>query len=318
MQTTKIKTRTSIIQQLPDFPNFTPLTLEMGEEYNNYYAQFPPYTDFSFGNLVIWLNQYGDLRLSVLNENLVFQFTNLFMQNTPMLSFLGINKVDDTVRELLAYQVSAENPPELSLIPEIVRRCITNHSGIKIIEEQDNANYVLDTFKLSKLEGTNYGKIRRQVKKFQAEYANRFEVKAIDIANLDNASLIVNNIHTWDRLYSHNDQEKQESAVINTTLKHAKDLPFKNLSVFIDGRIEAITIYQELPQVGFVTSNHTKANNNYPNLFNFTVHSLAKLLNEQNIPYINFEQDLGIAGLREHKSGLRPVEFLRHYRIELT
>jgi hypothetical protein len=38
---------------------------------------------------------------------------------------------------------------------------------------------------------------------------------------------------------------------------------------------------------------------------------------EKKVPFLNVEMDLGIPGLRMHKTELRPVDFLRKYSVTL-
>ncbi|MCA9350135.1 DUF2156 domain-containing protein [Candidatus Nomurabacteria bacterium] len=313
-----MKNPNSIFDVMPTFPKFTKFSIALKDDYNKFYAQFPPYSDFSFGNLIIWLNQFRDLEISNLNGNIVYRFTNLFMDEQPMISLLGNTKIDQTLKDLLEYQISIGHPPEISMVPETIKTKVQDIKGLKISEEHGNANYILDTEKLTILPGTHYGKLRRQYSRFTREYCGRYEIKTLDIRDNRNACELVNGIHAWDRLYTKNDQERHESRAINTSLQHAKHLEMSNISVYIDGKLEAIALYQILPQHSYVIGNHTKANLGFKYLFNFTVLSMAKHLHEEGYPYINYEQDLDIPGLKEQKMGLRPINFLKHYKIEIN
>lgn len=299
----------------PTFPQFIELDLSQKETYNQFYSRFPPYSDFSFGNLIIWLNQYHDLHIATLNGNIVLECHNLFENGKYVLTLLGDKEIEKTLDALLAYQRESGHTPGLSMVPQTVINNIVNPQKYDIIYERSNANYILDAAQLAALEGSTYAKLRRQINYFEREYAGRFEISARDIESLEEVKKVVNNIHTWDAIYTHNDQERQESYVINTSLKYARELCFKNLSLVVDGSIQAITLYQMIPQSDYVIGNHTKSNYNYRYAFNYLIHKLAQKLYSEGIPYINFEQDLGIAGLREHKMGLRPIHFLDSYSI---
>jgi len=75
---------------LPAFPAFRRLDLEADRErYNAFFAQFPPYADFSFGSIHIWLDAADDLVACELDGNLVLRFTDVFRDGQLALSVLG-------------------------------------------------------------------------------------------------------------------------------------------------------------------------------------------------------------------------------------
>lgn len=297
------------------FPEFTLYDFSLKDEYNAHYKYFLPYSDFSFGNLAIWLNQYNDLRLSYLNGNLVIECRNLFEDGKHVISLLGTNMVDESFDTLFDYLTTTEQAIRIDLVPEETIAALKNPQKYNILLERDNANYILSTEKLASLEGALYGRIRRQVKGFEREYEGRFTIQEFDITQKEKIHSIINHVHLWDKIYTTNDQEKQESYVINSSLSHATHLGMRNLSLLIDGQIQAIAIYQVIPHREYVIGNHTKSNHQYRNSFNYLLHRLAVELHASGVKHINFEQDLGITGIREHKLGLRPVTFLHHYTV---
>lgn len=298
------------------FPEFTRFGLGLKDDYDKICRQFLPYADFSFGNLAIWLNHFDDLEISLLNDNLITKYTNFFDNNSYTVSILGKTRVDETIDAVFGYLTAHGHPLLLTVIPHTTIAHIKHSERYKITPQRDNYNYILSTEGLANLTGSSYGKLRRQVSRFEREYENRYQVKEFDLSIVSDMKLLINGIHGWDRLYTANDEEKSESLVLNASLNFASDLDIKNLSLLIDGSIHATTFYRQLPQGDHVLANHTKASYAHRNAFNVMVHKLAQHLYSQGIMYINFEQDLGIPGLREHKQGLRPIHFLEHYSIE--
>jgi hypothetical protein len=297
------------------FPEFSNFDMSLKAEYDSIFGEFPPYSDFSFGNLMIWLNQYQDLRLSLLHGNIIVECRNLFEEGKHILSVLGNNSMDATFRSLLRYLADSQQPQVLEMVPETSVEALSNPGVYDIEEERDNFNYILSTGEWSKLEGSRYGKLRRQINNFIHTYEGRFEVKKLDLRDPRTVNTIVNNIHLWDRIYTDNDVEQQESYVMSSSLSNAEALNFHNLSLFIDGQIQAISLYQKIPQSDYVIGNHTKSNYQYRYSFNYLMYELAQQLHERRVAYINFEQDLGLPGLREHKMGLRPIDFLKFYSV---
>lgn len=298
------------------FPASTVFTAALKPAYDQLYAKYPPYADFSFGNLAIWLDQLGDLRISVHGGNIVIECSNLFDAGRHTASVLGTNNVDETIDAVFLHLKDTGQSAHLRMVPESTVESITDTSKYVITEERDNHNYVLSTERLATLSGSSYGKLRRQVRKFESVHAGRFVIKELDLTDASSLLMLVNHMHQWDTIYTYNDQEKQESRAITTALQHAGDLGLRNLSLLVDGTIHAFSLYQPVPQPGWVIGNHTKASHHHKNAFNYLLHRLAATLNEEGVSYINFEQDMGIPGLREHKLGLRPVTFLKSYSVE--
>jgi hypothetical protein len=300
---------------IAQFPDFSFYDFSLKDEYNAIYKEHLPYSDFSFGNLGIWLNQYQDLQISLLNENIVIECRNLFEDGAHILSVLGNNEMDTTFAILFDYLKASGQPSRIDLVPETTIFALKNPEKYRVDLERDNANYILSTENFVSLEGSVNGRLRRQIRGFEREYGNRLSVKEFDLTKEENIRSVINHAHLWDKIYTYNDQEKQESYVINTSLRHAKELEMRNLSLLVDDRIQAIAIYQEIPQNEYVIGNHTKSNHQYRNSFNYLLYALSQELLKRGVRYINFEQDLGIAGIREHKLGLRPVSFLNHYSV---
>lgn len=299
------------------FPHFDPIRLDMREDYNKFYKQFDPYSDFSFGNLIIWLNQYGDLGLSELNGNVVIECHNLFDQGKYMLTMIGQTEVDKTLEAMFSYLREKGEKPELPFLPEVVVKHMRNPDRYEISEDRSSANYILSAEKLSNLRGSECENLRKQVKRFEKQYAGRFEVVEIDLQSSEGVRTLVNGMHIWDTIYTHNDLERQESHVINTALANAGALGFKNLSVLVDGHVQAMALYQNIPQPEYIVCNHMKVNFHYRYISTYLTYALAKRLYASGVPHMNFEQDLGIPGLREHKLRLKPVDFLKIYSVSL-
>ena len=84
---------------IPEFPQFKNLELTDKKEVEKITGKYPPYSDFNFVSMWSW-DIKGEMRLSILNGNLVVRFTD-YITGNPFYSFLGNNEVNDTVEKLL-------------------------------------------------------------------------------------------------------------------------------------------------------------------------------------------------------------------------
>src|SRR6185369_3066931 len=103
---------------IPQFPKFKPIELSDKEEVEGFNDKFPPYSDFNFISRWSW-NLKGEMKLSILNENLVVHFTD-YLSGDSFYSFLGDKKVDETASALLDFSVKKKFRSKLHLIPEVV------------------------------------------------------------------------------------------------------------------------------------------------------------------------------------------------------
>ena len=77
----------------------------------------------------------------------------------------------------------------------------------------------------------------------------------------------------------------------------------------------AFSVWEELPGGIYCQAHFRKADRSYEGLAAYLQHEESRLLADRGYRLMNVEQDLGIPGLRAHKSSLRPCGFLRKYTI---
>ena len=148
---------------IPEFPNFKKLELTDKEEVEKFTSKFPPYSDFNFSNIWAWDLQ-GEMRLSILNNNLVVKFTD-YLNGQPFLSFLGDNMVNETARELIMFSEKNYKTSILKLVPEIIISGL-DKSKFDTISDIDSNDYVYSVKRLSNLNNWEGHSSSRSIKKF--------------------------------------------------------------------------------------------------------------------------------------------------------
>ncbi len=303
-------------RHLPKFPGFVRITLKDKHWYNEFYKNFPPYADFSFGNLMNWLNQHDDLEGSNLNGNLVLRCTNIFMNDERMYCFLGNKRTSSTLESLFEYLHLHNEIMKIRGVPETTVNKIRPWSKKRLIiqEDRDNFEYILDVNKIAYLSGSDVRKLRREVRTFLKDFGSDVLLREINLKT-ETAIEVHNHLLKWERAFSHNDSSKQEAKVIDMLFANRISLDYGCIGLYVAGILEGIAIYQKIPQKKCVVLNHIKVSNEYRYMFDFLIFATAGKLKLQGVQYINFEQDLGIEGLREHKLSLKPVDYLKKYSI---
>jgi len=329
---------------IPSWPYFKKLTLDDRATIKSLTASFPPYSDFNFVSLWTY-NVQDEVEWSILNDNLVVKFQS-YTGDDFFYSFLGTSRRIETVKTLLARSKELGLSDKLSLIPETSicqsepaptgaggtafnprfvgatrgspefaggsRPAPTGFEEFSISEDRDNFDYIFDTEAISSLAGSKFGKERNLVRLFQKTVAN-YQVKLVDISQIDNVNAVTQLFRTWEK--SRGKSEEHEFTAIARLLRDSKNFEgLISLGIYINGQLEAWGV-SEIVGNGYAMAHYRKANANFPGIFTVLEQEMAKELVKQNVKYLNFEQDLGIPGLRHSKEGWRPVAFLKKYTI---
>ncbi len=293
------------------FPNFEPLSLGHKDIVNKLVAKFPPYSDFNFVSLHSW-NIDNSMKVSSLNNNLVVWFKD-YTSKKAFLSFIGDTLVDETLRTLLDYALANSLHHELHLIPEHVVKEIKRPEKFNIKEDRDAHDYIVMALKFSELKGNNYASKRHGINNFNANFAGRVELKKLVVD--DQAVNDINNIfHKWrqDSDKTHQETENELKA-IQRLLNDAQHFNLQVLGVYMDDTLVAYSIYEIADR--YAIGHFEKALKTHPGLYDYLKHQTAMNLHRQGVKYINYEQDLGIEGLRKTKLLLHPEHFLKKYTV---
>ncbi len=302
---------------LPTFPECVPLTIEDRATYEALVATYPPLSNISFPSLHIWWNFDDKLAVSLLHGNLVIYYHIAYDPKNSGHSLIGTHNLEKSFDILFDHLAGQHKPLRLVHIPEFVIKKLTNKTRFNIEEEADYHEYILSSEDLAKLEGSLHGRNRRRINRFLREVKN----KEIGVRELDLSSPVARNqlfktVLKWGKIQtSDNDPDHIEHIALQKTLTHAVALDIRNLGLFINGTICAIVLYHQTLDKRYYILNHLKVDYSIRYTFDYMTHLIAQHAVEQKVPFLNMEMDLGIENLREHKMGLRPVDFFRQYTV---
>ncbi len=304
------------MQSLPLFPTFRKFALDDQSWYNQFYKQFDPYADFSFGNLVVWLDQYDDLLVSSFKGNIIFSSTVLFMENEKIITLLGRDNIPEAIDAIFDFQRTSGQEAVVSGITTVVAaNSELVDAGYSIEADRENFEYLYPSQAWATLESSAMRKLRREVHTYQKEYGDRTDVRPLDLRDEPTVQLIRQQLASWANVFSHNDADHSELQVLERLFSLADQLSYEANGLFVDNHLEAFLIYQRLPQVTTALFSHVKASYKFRYMFDYLLHASAQIVLDQGITQINFEQDLGIIGLRTHKESLKPTSFFEKFTI---
>lgn len=296
---------------IPTFPEFKKLEWGDREAVQQFTSNFQPYSDFNFVSMWAW-NTREKMMLSQLHGNLILLFYD-YITELPFLSFIGTNKVSDTVHSLLDHSILHYSESRLKLIPEEVAAHLCE-SEFNIASDVDSHDYIVPITYLSTISSLprSSDHAARNCKRFLNTYPGH-SVKACTIEDCRKDEYI-ELFKRWAKIKNLDHWELNEYSAFEKFIEN-KDSNNNIVSLHDGDKIMAFATYEILPQK-YAICHFAKADRDYSGVYDGLFFTVAKILRELGIEYWNFEQDLGIPGLRQSKMKYKPEFFLKKFIIE--
>jgi len=295
------------------FPEFSKLTLADREEYESFIKDFPPVADISFGSLMTWWNELYPVKVAQLNGNLVIQYWSHEDEHNSGLSLVGTNKVDESICEIFDYLKSHDFPLRLVYVPNFVIDHVAYPSLFTFSEQLDHQEYVLDLKKFYSLDDMVWFR-RKKVGRQLAQFPDAC-IKELDLANEDSQKSVLDMIDR-SRDLNLTDFGKLEQSALRTSILYGENLGFKNVCLYIEGKLQGVCIYQIPCDEDFVVLNHIKAGSQSLVGYELMAHLFARWFVDHGAKLINANTDAGVMRLRMLMLALGPVSFFRKYKVE--
>ena len=302
---------------IPLFPKFKAIKLEDGKSIRKYAAQHHPYSDFNFTNLWMW-DTTRKRKISMLNGNLVVLFTD-YLTNEPFLSFLGSRRCEETARALIDFARATGISPVLRFVTEESLPELRKTS-LNVEEDNDSFDYVYKVSRLADPLGNKLKEKRHLANRFPREYPNaKFESRALNDSVMQGR--IVSVVRRWENRKKYQNKAynlEHEERAIHRLLTNARTLGREGTlilsGVFLNEEMLGFSV-DEVVSDNYAISHLIKADNSYKGIYEFINERVAEHLAANNVKFWNWQQDLGIKGLRDTKKSYGPVHFLKKYSV---
>ncbi len=291
---------------VPIFPSLRPLTIEDKPLFGEAFRINPPLiSEFTFTNLYAWREPYN-LKISSLDSALILR-----SDKSGLIRFfypIGSSDVKAVIEKIsrdVALCVFIR-------IPQSTATLLENDSRFKIEPDRDNFDYLYLAQDLISLTGRKYDGKRNLIKKFKA--ANIYEYLNLDPANIEECLKFE---EEWCAVKKCDETEglRDERMAINQILENFSLFNLLGGAIRVGGRICAVCVAEKLNPDTLVM-HILKANPDITGLYQ-TITQEFMMRNAIGFKYINFEQDLGVAGLRKSKLSYQPAEMIKKYTISL-
>jgi len=250
-------------------------------------------SEFTFTNLYAWQQKRQVYYLTTDNTLLLFTMNNagqLFLFGPPF----GDNNPLELLGKIIPHISGAERIP-------LQTAALLKTLGMTIHGDHNNADYVYRVDDLCLLRGRKYAKKRNKIKQCLKEYTCTYEK-----ITPDTLAACRSMQDTWCDIRGCREEpglEGEYQAIIATLDKY-QDLPIIGGAIRVNGSICAFAVAEKLHEDTAVW-HFEKALPGMEGLGQLITHWFAKnSLSE--FTYVNREQDLGIAGLRQAKESYYP------------
>lgn len=295
---------------IPKFPEFKKLELSDEEKIGKITKKFPPYSDFNFVSMWSW-NIANKIRISQLHGNLVVHFTDYLIDET-FFSFIGENKISETATELITFSKKHYNVNSLKLIPEEIANSL-DKSKFTILSDVNSHDYIYSIPHLASMNVWPQSSLSKGIRRFIKKYSD-YVIKQYLIKEISKDK--------YEEMF----QKWAKNKKIKNHLELNEYKALKKLLQIDSKNIKIVSIYLNNILIGF-TAHEILANNyamshfakadvsHHSSVYDVLNWEEAKILKNQEIKYYNWEQDLGIQGLRNSKQKYKPSFLLKKFTI---
>jgi hypothetical protein len=297
---------------IPTFPAFKRLELGDGPEVVAHTRRYDPYSDFNFVSLWSW-DTAETFALSRLHGNLVVRLTD-YVTEAPFYTFLGEGALSETAGTLIQRSTVDGMGPSLRLVPEPVALQLDRGQLVHEMDLDGN-DYLLSVNRLRRFEGRDFERRRTEMNRFRRENPV-YQVVRLDLGE---RAVTVAMEALFERWALHKGTasvfELHEYHAFQRFLGAAAKLPETfAIGVQVLDRLAAFAILELLPR-RFAMAHFWKSDFEHPGVYPFLMRQIGELLAEQGRDQLNFQQDLGLAGLRFSKQSYVPAAYLRKYTV---
>jgi uncharacterized protein len=292
------------------YPHFTKLSLENREEIVALTSRFAPYSDFNFSSLFSW-NTDGSTEICLLNGNLVIKLPD-YVTGEPTVSLIGDSQIDESIALLLGDCTS------LNLIPEIVVQSLKQPEKFQISEDRDNFDYIYDLVAVAYMAGGKLKKKRNKVYAVRKAFAGRLTHSTLTEVSLELRSSLEAITTSWsiNSCQSASDL-RQEKKALSTLFANTAKFDLIITLITIDATPVAFSINEIIDEENAIC-HFEKATPAHEQLSSLVASQAAIDLLGFGCSNVNWEQDLGLEGMRKSKMAYQPTTFLKKYTIELA
>lgn len=299
---------------LPVFPQFKALELNNQEAVEQITKQFLPYSDHHFAGMWCW-DTSSQIKISELNGNIAFILHD-YITNEEFYSFLGFNKISETIDALLAQARKSGLTETVKLIPKEIADKV-DQQQYHVEGDRDNYDYIINVSDAIDLGARKNKSTRKSIRNFEDLYSSKSNIRLLDLGEEADLEIIFELFEVWGAKKRIDQSEVDaERIAITRYLEVAPHVKTQTVGLFVDQGLIGFSV-DEIVNNDYAMGHFHKVNVDYKGAYQYLDYAVNLELHKKGIRYINIEQDLGMENLRTAKLGHHPYKMLEKYSVSL-
>lgn len=295
---------------IPEFPKFKKLELSDKEDIEKFTHKFPPYSDFNFTSMWSW-DTHNKMRISQLHKNLVVLFDD-YVSNKPFLSFIGGDRLSETATDLITFSKKQYREPSLKLISEEIAH-VLERSGFIIRADRDAYDYIYSVAHLAKMDSWPASGISKRIRKFVKN--NPGYVISISSVKDIPTDEYIKIFKKWAKNKKVGDHLDLNEYKAFERFLRVEDKNIEVISMHVNDELIGFTLYELLTGHCAISHFVKSDTGSYDGINDVMNWEEAKRLYAKGVKYYNWEQDLGILGLRYSKVKYNPSLLMKKFIV---
>jgi hypothetical protein len=182
--------------------------------------------------------------------------------------------------------------------------------SLHCVEDRDYFDYVYRVSDLAELPGTKYAKIRNRLNKFQKNFT--YSIEDLSEKNMDEVGDFLKRWCLWKDCGSDPMLESERKAIV-FSMAHFFELGLSGVALRIQDSVEAIAVFEQM-NADTAVVHFEKGSPDYDGIYKAVNRETAQRL-QTIVPFVDREEDLGIAGLRQAKLSYHPHHFVEVFHV---
>jgi len=300
--------------KIPLYPDFIPLSLELYNEVQPLLALLTDgISEFTFSNLFLFRNRY-QYRIALLpgglpepQAGLIISGISPIDQGKFFMSPCGFPGAEILKHLFETHDYWKNIPPSLfdSLVNGVPAGQYLETQGITISDDRENFDYLYLRSELAALSGKKFHKKKNLVNAFMKAWPNH-EQRLLEPELIPDAREILNK-------WKEDRGDDADYIPSKESLDMFSDFDMRGAIYYINGKPVAYCLGEGVAGGTIFCIHFEKGLEQYKGIYQYMNQAFAASL-DSGYTYINREQDLGNAGLRQAKMTYRPVAFVKKFK----
>lgn len=260
--------------------------------------------EYNFTNLFLW-KDFCKTQFGLFKDSLIIKKRDYYEKSTFFMQPVGYKQPD--LPEIIDLLVKIKNEQNLEyLICDAEKSFVDELEHLfpgrfSFCEQDGSADYIYEKEKFTEMQGAGLQTKRHHFNHFIKNFS--YEIQAVTDGNIEES---IHFVEAWCRENHATGSLAYEGTVVGGVLKQREILGFDSMVVYVNNKLSALMIGEKLSEDSGVI-HVEKADKKIKGLYNF----LKKAFTEtyfSKLKYVNWEQDLGLPGLRKVKTEYVPYK----------